>query len=173
MTAIYDIPLETLAGQPTSLAAYRGHPLLVVNVASKCGLTPQYVQLQQLYDQYSAQGLEVLGFPCNQFMAQEPGTAEEIAEFCTANYGVTFPMFAKIDVNGEQRHPLYAALTAEPDDDGAAGDVQWNFEKFLIGADGTVSHRFRPRTEPLSDEVVAAVEAALGASAPAGDDTVG
>ena len=171
VTTIYDIPLETLSGQSTSLAEYRGRPLLVVNVASKCGLTPQYEQLQQLYDRYGELGLEVLGFPCNQFMAQEPGTAEEIAEFCTANYGVTFPMFAKIDVNGAQRHPLYAALTDEPDADGAAGDVQWNFEKFLIEADGTVSHRFRPQTEPLSSEVVAAVEAALGSTAPSDEGT--
>jgi glutathione peroxidase len=170
VTTIYDIPLETLAGQSTSLAEYRGHPLLIVNVASKCGLTPQYVQLQQLYDRYGELGLEVLGFPCNQFMAQEPGSAEEIAEFCTANYGVTFPMFAKIDVNGDQRHPLYSALTAEPDEDGAAGDVQWNFEKFLVEADGTVSHRFRPRTEPLATEVVAAVEAALGENLPVAGD---
>ena len=163
MTTIYDIPLETLAGQPTSLAEYRGHPLLIVNVASKCGLTPQYTQLQELYDRYHGQGLEILGFPCNQFMGQEPGSAEEIAEFCTANYGVTFPMFAKIEVNGESRHPLYAELESTPDDAGEAGDVQWNFEKFLVEADGTVSHRFRPRTEPLADEVVAAVEAAVSA----------
>ncbi len=164
MTTIYDIPLETLAGRSTTLAEYRGHPLLVVNVASKCGLTPQYTQLQELYDRYHGQGLEVLGFPCNQFMAQEPGSAEDIAEFCTANYGVTFPMFAKIDVNGEGRHPLYETLEREPDGAGEAGDVQWNFEKFLIAADGTVSHRFRPQTEPLADEVVVAVEAALTAA---------
>jgi glutathione peroxidase len=165
MTSIYDIPLETLSGQPTSLAEYRGRPLLIVNVASKCGLTPQYVGLQELYDRYHDRGLEVLGFPCNQFMAQEPGSADEIAEFCTANYGVSFPMFAKIDVNGESRHPLYAALEQETDDAGEAGDVQWNFEKFLVGADGTVSRRFRPRTEPLADEVVAAVEAAVSGNA--------
>ncbi len=163
MTPIYDIPLETLTGQPASLADYRGHPLLIVNVASKCGLTPQYTQLQELYDRYHGQGLEILGFPCNQFMGQEPGSAEEIAEFCTANYGVTFPMFAKIEVNGESRHPLYAELESTPDNVGEAGDVQWNFEKFLVEADGTVSHRFRPRTEPLADEVVAAVEAAVSA----------
>ncbi|WP_375503935.1 glutathione peroxidase [uncultured Jatrophihabitans sp.] len=163
MTTIYDIPLETLAAQSTDLGEYRGHPLLIVNVASKCGLTPQYAQLQELYDRYNGQGLEILGFPCNQFMAQEPGSADEIAEFCSANYGVTFPMFAKVDVNGESQHPLYAALEREPDDTGAAGDVQWNFEKFLVEADGTVSHRFRPRTEPLSDEVVSAVEAAVAA----------
>jgi glutathione peroxidase len=165
VTTIYDLPLQTLAGQPTTLAEYRGRPLLIVNVASKCGLTPQYEQLQQLYDRYREQGLQVLGFPCNQFMAQEPGSAEEIAEFCTANYGVTFPMFAKIDVNGADQHPLYAELERESDDTGAAGDVQWNFEKFLVGADGTVLRRFRPRTEPLADEVVSAVEAALAAAA--------
>ncbi|WP_375481212.1 glutathione peroxidase [uncultured Jatrophihabitans sp.] len=159
---MHDIPLETLTGRSTSLDEYRDRPLLVVNVASKCGLTPQYAQLQELYDRYHDRGLEILGFPCNQFMEQEPGTADEIAEFCSANYGVTFPMFAKVEVNGPDRHPLYAELVGAPDDQGEAGDVQWNFEKFLLDPDGTVGRRFRPRTEPLSDEVVSAVEAAVG-----------
>lgn len=160
--SLYDIPVQTLAGEPTTLAEYAGRPLLVVNVASRCGLTPQYEGLQQLHERYPQ--LAVLGFPCNQFMGQEPGTAEEIQSFCTTNYGVGFPMFAKIEVNGEGRHPLYAELVQATDDEGAAGDVQWNFEKFLVGADGTVQRRFRPRTEPTAPEVVTAVEAAIGAA---------
>ncbi len=157
---IYDIQLETLAGEATTLREYEGRPMLVVNVASKCGLTPQYEQLEQLHQRYADRGLAVLGFPCNQFGGQEPGTAGEIREFCSVNYGVTFPMFAKIDVNGPDRHPLYAALVETPDAEGTAGDVQWNFEKFLVNADGSVS-RFRPRTEPIAPEVVAAIEAQL------------
>jgi glutathione peroxidase len=160
-TDIYDIPLRTLAGDPTSLAAYRGKALLIVNVASKCGLTPQYEGLERLQKRYAAQGFSVLGFPCNQFGGQEPGTADEIETFCSTTYGVTFPMFEKIDVNGDDRHPLYAVLTGVADDAGEAGDITWNFEKFLVTPDGVVAHRFRPRTEPESDEVVAAIEAAL------------
>jgi glutathione peroxidase len=161
---LYDTPVETLAGEPTTLREYAEGPLLVVNVASKCGLTPQYEGLQQLHEQYGPRGLHVLGFPCNQFMGQEPGTPEEIQQFCTAKYSVTFPLFAKIDVNGPDRHPLYAELTAVPDADGNAGDVQWNFEKFLVTRDGAVT-RFRPRTEPASAEIVQAIEDALGAPA--------
>lgn len=147
----YDTPVTTLAGDDASLRDHAGRVLLVVNVASKCGLTPQYAGLERLHERYAERGFEVLGFPCNQFMGQEPGTAEQIAEFCSATYGVTFPMFAKIDVNGPDRHPIYAALTETPDADGEAGDVQWNFEKFLIGRDGQVLARIRPRTEPDSD----------------------
>jgi glutathione peroxidase len=157
---VYDTAVETLAGEPTTLREYADGPLLVVNVASKCGLTPQYEGLQQLHEKYGPRGLHVLGFPCNQFMGQEPGTPEEIQEFCSTNYQVTFPLFAKIDVNGPDRHPLYGELTSAPDADGTAGDVQWNFEKFLVTPDGAVT-RFRPRTEPSAPEVVDAIEAAL------------
>jgi glutathione peroxidase len=157
---LYDTQVETLAGEQTTLREYADGPLLVVNVASKCGLTPQYEGLQQLHEKYGPRGLHVLGFPCNQFMGQEPGTPEEIQAFCSTNYNVTFPLFAKIDVNGPDRHPLYAELTSVPDAAGNAGDVQWNFEKFLVAPDGTVT-RFRPRTEPSAPEIVDAIEAAL------------
>ncbi|MGW3244524.1 glutathione peroxidase [Streptomyces sp. NPDC001070] len=159
--SIYDIPLRTLTGEPASLADHRGKALLIVNVASKCGLTPQYEGLERLQKRYADRGFSVLGFPSNQFAGQEPGTAEEIATFCSATYGVSFPLFEKSDVNGEDRHPLYAVLTETADDEGQAGDVQWNFEKFLIGTDGQVVGRFRPRTEPEADEIVAAIEAQL------------
>lgn len=155
---IYDIELRRLSGEPTTLRPYAGQVLLAVNVASKCGLTPQYAGLQQLSDRYGERGLRVLGFPCNQFMEQEPGSAEEIREFCTTNYGVTFDMFEKLEVNGPGRHPLYAALTEHPDADGEAGDVQWNFEKFVISPEGTVVARFRPGTEPESAEIVSVLE---------------
>ncbi|MFV2109994.1 glutathione peroxidase [Micromonospora sp. LOL_015] len=158
---IYDIPLTTLAGQPGSLRDFAGKALLVVNVASKCGLTPQYAGLEQLHERYADRGFSVVGFPCNQFGGQEPGSAEEIQEFCSATYGVTFPMFAKIEVNGPGRHPVYAELTETADADGAAGDIQWNFEKFLIAQVGRVVGRFRPRVEPTDDAVVAAIEAQL------------
>jgi glutathione peroxidase len=134
---------------------------LVVNVASQCGLTPQYAGLENLQRRYADRNFTVLGVPCNQFAGQEPGTAEEIATFCSATYGVTFPLTEKVEVNGPGRHPLYDELTTTPDAEGAAGDIQWNFEKFLVAPDGTVVGRFRPRTEPTSPEVVAAVEAAL------------
>ncbi|MFI5954275.1 glutathione peroxidase [Cryptosporangium sp. NPDC051539] len=160
--AIYDIPLRTLSGDPASLGDYAGQTLLVVNVASKCGLTPQYEGLERLQKKYEDKGFTVLGFPCNQFMGQEPGSADEIQEFCSTTYGVTFPLFEKIEVNGENRHPVYQELTAAPDATGEAGDIQWNFEKFLIGKDGTVVNRFRPRTEPESPEVVGAIESQLG-----------
>jgi glutathione peroxidase len=159
---LYDIPLETLAGEPTTLAAYRGRPVLIVNVASRCGLTPQYEQLERLHERYADQGFSVLGFPCNQFAGQEPGTAEEIAEFCSTTYGVTFPMFAKIEVNGPARHPLYAELVGTADDEGHSGDVRWNFEKFLVDRAGAVQ-RFAPQTAPL--DLVPQIETALGAAA--------
>jgi glutathione peroxidase len=160
---ILDIPVKTLTGQDSSLGAVAapGKTLLVVNVASKCGLTPQYTALEQLHEQFADRGFAVVGFPCNQFGGQEPGSAEEIAEFCSATYGVTFPMFEKIEVNGPGRHAIYDELTAVTDGKGEAGDIQWNFEKFLVRPDGTVAARFRPRTTPDSDEVVAAIEANL------------
>jgi glutathione peroxidase len=159
--AIYDAPINTLEGEPSSLADYEGKALLVVNVASKCGLTPQYEGLQKLHEQYAARGFEVLGFPSNQFMGQEPGTPEEIREFCDTTYGVTFPIFEKIDVNGAQRHPIYAELTEAADADGEAGDVKWNFEKFLVAPDGKVVGRFRPQVTPEDADLVAAIEAQL------------
>jgi glutathione peroxidase len=160
---LYDIPVKTLSGEDSSLGALAGKTLLVVNVASKCGLTPQYAALEALHERLADRGFSVVGFPCNQFMGQEPGTAEEIEEFCSTTYGVTFPMFEKIEVNGEGRHPIYDELTSVPDADGAAGDVQWNFEKFLLGPDGTVLARFRPQTVPDDPEVLAAIEKHLPA----------
>lgn len=159
--SLYDIPLTTLDGQPTTLGAHAGRALLLVNVASKCGMTPQYGGLEQLQEQYAERGLTVIGFPCNQFGGQEPGTNEEIAQFCAATYGVTFPMMDKVEVNGEGQHPLFAELTKVEDASGEAGDVGWNFEKWVVGPDGVPTARFRPQTEPTSDEVIAAVEAAL------------
>ncbi|WP_418955764.1 glutathione peroxidase [Streptomyces tritici] len=158
--SLYEIPLKTLAGEPLSLADYRDRAVLVVNVASKCGLTPQYAGLERLQKEYADKGFTVLGVPCNQFAGQEPGSAEEIETFCSTTYGVSFPLLEKTDVNGADRHPLYAELTRFADAEGEAGDVQWNFEKFLIGRDGTVT-RFRPRTEPEAPELVAAIEAQL------------
>jgi glutathione peroxidase len=165
MTAapIQDIPLTTLDGDPISLSQFADRAVLVVNVASKCGLTPQYAALQKLASDYADRGLTVIGVPCNQFMGQEPGSAEEIKTFCLTTYGVTFPLLEKTDVNGAGRHPLYAELTQTPDGDGAAGDVQWNFEKFLLAPGVRVVNRFRPRTEPDAPEVVAAIEAVLPA----------
>ena len=160
---LYDIPINTLDGKPASLNDYAGKAILLVNVASRCGLTPQYEGLERLHERYADRGFTVVGVPCNQFGGQEPGTSEEIQQFCSATYGVTFPLLEKIDVNGENRHPLYAELTQATDDEGANGDIQWNFEKFLIGADGTVLKRFRPRTEPEAPEVVESIEAALPA----------
>ncbi|MEV6444294.1 glutathione peroxidase [Amycolatopsis sp. NPDC051716] len=160
---IHEIPLKTLDGHDSSLGEFAGKALLVVNVASKCGLTPQYSGLERLQERFGEQGFSVVGFPCNQFAGQEPGSAAEIQTFCSTTYGVTFPLFEKIDVNGEGRHPLYAELTETADAEGAAGDVQWNFEKFLVGADGEVLARFRPRTEPEDEAVVKAIEASLPA----------
>jgi glutathione peroxidase len=159
--SVYDFPVNTLAGQPGSLGDLSGKTLLVVNVASKCGLTPQYEGLERLHERFSDRGFSVVGFPCNQFGGQEPGTAGEIGEFCSVTYGVTFPMFEKIEVNGPGRHPIYTELTAVPDADGEAGDIQWNFEKFLVGPDGTVLGRFRPRTDPEDSALVEAIEDSL------------
>ena len=159
--SLYDIPLTTLSGAATSLGEYKGKAVLVVNVASKCGLTPQYEGLENLQKKYASRGFTVLGAPCNQFGGQEPGSAEEIDTFCSTTYGVTFPMLDKLEVNGEGRHPLYDELTQTPDAEGESGDIQWNFEKFLISPEGTVAARFRPRTEPESDEVVTAIESQL------------
>ena len=162
MTDLLETPLATLQGAATTLRELTGgNPALVVNVASRCGLTPQYAQLEALQEEYGPRGFTVVGVPCNQFMGQEPGSAEEIAEFCSATYGVTFPMTEKVEVNGPGAHLLYRRLTGVPDATGAAGDVQWNFEKFLIGPDGEVVGRFRPRTLPDAPEVRAAIEALL------------
>jgi glutathione peroxidase len=163
LMTLYDIPLRTLTGEPTTLGAYRGQAVLLVNVASKCGLTPQYAGLERLQKDYGDRGFTVLGVPCNQFAGQEPGSAEEIQTFCSTTYGVSFPLLEKVDVNGDGRHPLYAELTQLADADGEAGDVQWNFEKFLISPSGEPVARIRPRTEPEAPELVAAVEALLPA----------
>jgi glutathione peroxidase len=156
-----DVEIGALQGGPANLKQYAGQAVLIVNVASKCGLTPQYAGLEQLHERYAGQGFTVLGVPCNQFLGQEPGTSEEIAEFCSATYGVTFPMTEKVEVNGEGRHPLYERLTGFADADGHSGDIRWNFEKFLVGRDGRVVARFSPQTEPDAAELVAAVEAQL------------
>ena len=156
-----DVEIGALQGGPADLSQYAGKAVLVVNVASKCGLTPQYTGLEKLHEQYAGRGFSVLGVPCNQFLGQEPGSAEEIAEFCSATYGVTFPMTEKVEVNGEGRHPLYERLTGFADAEGHSGDIRWNFEKFLVGRDGRVVARFSPQTEPDAAEVVAAIEAQL------------
>ena len=161
MTDLTDIALTTLDGQPTTLGQLADGAALVVNVASKCGLTPQYTALEKLAKDYRDRGLTVIGVPCNQFMGQEPGSADEIAEFCSTTYGVTFPLLEKTDVNGENRHPLYAELTKLDDAEGTAGDVQWNFEKFLISPAGEPVARIRPGTEPEAPEVVALIESQL------------
>jgi glutathione peroxidase len=161
--SVHDIPVNTLSGQPSSLGDLAGKTLLVVNVASKCGLTPQYTGLEQLHERYADRGFSVVGFPCNQFGGQEPGSAEEIQQFCSTTYGVTFPMFEKIDVNGPGRHQVYTELTELPDGEGEAGDIQWNFEKFLVGPDGKVIARFRPMTTPEDPGLISAIEANLPA----------
>ena len=161
MATLHDFKLKTIDGKDQSLADYEGKAVLVVNVASKCGLTPQYEGLEKLHEQYGSRGFEVLGFPCNQFMGQEPGTAEEIREFCDTNYHVQFPLFEKIDVNGAQQHPLYAELEQTADADGEAGDVKWNFEKFLVSPKGDVVGRFRPQVTPEDPALVQAIEAQL------------
>jgi glutathione peroxidase len=157
-----DTPIAHLDGTPGSLGEHAGKARLLVNVASRCGLTPQYTKLEALQRIYADRGFTVLGFPCNQFGGQEPGTAEEIETFCSSTYGVTFPLFEKIDVNGPGRHPIYAELSTVPDAGGSAGDVQWNFEKFLVAANGSVVARFRPRTQPDAPEVRTAIESLLG-----------
>ena len=161
--SIYDVAINALDGSPKDLHDLEGTTVLLVNVASKCGLTPQYTGLEQIHERFKDQGFTVLGVPCNQFLGQEPGTAEEIQEFCSTQYGVTFPLTEKIEVNGEGRHPLYDQLVEVPDsDNGHTGDIRWNFEKFLIAPDGEVAARFSPQVLPESDEVVKAIEAQLG-----------
>lgn len=159
--SIHEISLPRLNGEESSLSEYTGKVVLAVNVASRCGFTPQYAGLQKLHDRYSARGFTVIGFPCNQFFRQEPGTAEQIQQFCSANYGVTFPLYSKLDVKGAHQHPLYALLTQVPDDNGKAGNVAWNFEKFLIGRDGIPARRFRSKVVPEDPAVVAAIESLL------------
>ncbi len=178
MTSLYELPLNTLSGEPVTLAAYRGQVLLIVNVASKCGLTPQYEGLERLHETYGERGLRVLGFPCNDFLGQEPGDAGEIRAFCTSHYGVRFPMFEKVQINTPDRHPLYRLLiTAQPKATGggalrerlaqknlappAESDVTWNFEKFLVGRDGQVLARFAPDVAPEDSSLIATIESAL------------
>ena len=159
--SVYDIKIAALDGTPSLLQSQQGKAALFVNVASKCGLTPQYTALEQLQKSYAARGFTVIGFPCNQFLGQEPGSAAEIQEFCSTTYGVTFPLSEKIEVNGDGRHALYAALTATADADGVDGDIRWNFEKFLVAPDGSVVARFAPQTAPDAPEVIAAIEGVL------------
>jgi glutathione peroxidase len=156
--SIYDVKINNLDGSSADLGDYAEQLTLIVNVASKCGLTPQYEGLVQLHDQYRERGFTILGVPCNQFGGQEPGTAEEIATFCSTNYGVAFPLLEKVEVNGDQRHPLYQELTEVPDAEGSAGDIQWNFEKFLVAPGGEVVGRFRPLVQPDDDDLVGAIE---------------
>jgi len=156
-----DVEIGALKGGSADLSQYEGKAVLIVNVASKCGLTPQYTGLERLHERYAEQGFTVLGVPCNQFMGQEPGSAEEIQEFCSSTYGVTFPLTEKIDVNGDDRHALYEVLTATADAEGVDGDIRWNFEKFLVDRDGNVLARFAPQVDPEADEVIAAIEGAL------------
>ncbi len=159
--SIFEHPVNTLSGEPSSLVRFEGSPTLIVNVASRCGLTPQYTGLEALQERYGGQGFNVVGFPCNQFGSQEPGSPEEIETFCSTTYGVTFPMMEKIEVNGPNRHPIYAELTAVADAEGHNGDIRWNFEKFFVGKDGSIT-RFAPMVEPQDPAVVAAIEADLG-----------
>ena len=159
--SLYDVPVATLDGADGQLSQQKGNVTLVVNVASQCGLTPQYAGLQKIHEQYRDRGFSVLGFPCNQFGGQEPGTHEEIAQFCETSFGVTFPMFEKIEVNGEGRHPLYDELTKAADAEGHRGDIRWNFEKFLLSRDGEVIARFSPMVDPEAPELVGQLEDAL------------
>jgi len=161
--SVLDYPINTLDGEPTSLRQHAGKAILAVNVASKCGLTPQYEGLENLHEEYASRGFTVLGFPCNQFMGQEPGTSEEIAEFCSTTYGVTFPLMEKIEVNGDDRHPIYAELTEKEDAEGKAGDITWNFEKFLVSPAGQIVARYRPQVEPEDPAIVGDIEAQLAA----------
>jgi glutathione peroxidase len=159
--SLYETKIAGLDGTPNRLPTEQGKVTLMVNVASKCGLTPQYEGLERIHERYADQGFSVLGFPCNQFMGQEPGSPAEITEFCSTTYGVTFPLFENIDVNGNDRHPLYADLTASPDAEGYTGDIRWNFEKFLVSPDGEILARFSPQVEPEAAEVTEAIESAL------------
>jgi glutathione peroxidase len=160
---VLDHSINTLQGAPANLNDYLGKAVLVVNVASKCGLTPQYTGLEQLQKDYADRGFSVIGFPCNQFGAQEPGTAEEIETFCSTTYGVTFPMMEKIDVNGDSRHPIYQDLTKVADAEGADGDIRWNFEKFLISPAGEIVARYSPMVAPDDAKLVSDIEANLPA----------
>jgi glutathione peroxidase len=160
MTTVHDFKLKSIDGQDKSLKDYSGHPLLIVNVASRCGLTPQYTALEGLYQRFKGRGLVVLGFPCNDFGAQEPGTEAEIKTFCETNYNVTFPLFGKVHVKGPQRAPLYEYLTTQSTAPDGPGDIAWNFAKFLVGKDGKVLARFGPQTTPDAPEILSAIEAA-------------
>ena len=160
-SSIYDFEMKNIDGKPVKLSQYKGKVLLVVNVASKCGYTPQYEGLQKVYTKYHGQGFEILGFPANNFMGQEPGTDEEIKTFCSLKYNVTFPMFSKISVKGDDIHPLYKFLTDKQTDPEFGGDISWNFNKFLVGRDGKIIARFTSKDTPESDKVVQAIEGAL------------
>jgi glutathione peroxidase len=160
-STMWTASIKTLQGTATSLGAYRGKALLLVNVASECGNTPQYTQLEALQQKYQDKGFTVVGFPCNQFGGQEPGSPQEIAQFCKTNYGVTFPLMEKIEVNGPGRHPIYAELTKVADAGGRGGDIKWNFEKFVVSADGKAITRFAPKMQPDDPAVIAAIEQAL------------
>lgn len=159
--SIYDFSVHTIDGSPKSLGDYRGKALLIVNVASQCGLTPQYAGLEQLHETYGTRGLAVLGFPANEFGAQEPGSNDQIKEFCTTRYGVKFDMFAKVKVKGSDMDPLFHYLTSKETNSAFAGDIQWNFNKFLIGRDGSVLARFAPQVDPTSSDVTQVIERAL------------
>ncbi len=159
--SVYNFSMKTIDGKMVPLSTYRGKVLLIVNVASRCGFTPQYKDLEALYRKYGNQGFTILGFPANNFREQEPGTDAEIKEFCTATYGVTFPMFSKISVKGDDEHPLYRYLTSAEANPATSGDVKWNFQKYLVGRDGKVRAMFLSRVTPMSDQVTSAVEAAL------------
>ena len=159
--SVYEVPLASLDGQAGALADQQGKVTLMVNVASFCGLTPQYTGLQNLQEKYAGQGFSVIGIPCNQFGAQEPGTPEEIAKFCSVNYSVSFPIAEKVEVNGDGRHALYQQLTETADAEGYSGDVRWNFEKFLIGRDGSIVARYSPMVDPEADEITNAIEKQL------------
>jgi glutathione peroxidase len=161
---MWNVPIKTLKGEPTTLAAYKGKALMLVNVASQCGNTPQYATLEALQKKYEPKGFTVIGFPCNQFGGQEPGTAQEISTFCATHYGITFPIMEKIEVNGSARSPIYQALTQVADASGHTGDIRWNFEKFVVSADGKKITRFSPKTKPEDPTVIAAVEQALPAA---------
>ena len=161
--SVHDVSIARLDGSPMNLADFAGQTVLVVNVASQCGLTPQYTALEEVHERFADRGFTVLGVPCNQFLGQEPGTADEIAEFCSSTYGVTFPLTEKVEVNGDGRHPLYDELVDVADDEGHTGDIRWNFEKFLVGPDGAVVARFSPVTVPDDPSVVAAIEGVLPA----------
>jgi glutathione peroxidase len=166
MSKLFEAPVKTLEGKRASLRRLKGKALLIVNVASECGLTPQYRGLQKLHEKYEGRGFSVIGFPCNQFAGQEPGSADEIRTFCSTKYRVTFPLFEKVDVNGRRRHPIYKELTKIADAEGEAGNVEWNFEKFVVSADGKTITRFRPATKPNDRRVIKAIEAGLPKNRP-------